>query len=355
MKVVWSSFEGRYSDSPRALYEALRDRPGIEHTWLAAPPQRSRFPSGVPTVDPATPAAREALEAADLVVASSHVEVDWDKRPGTTYLQTWHGTPLKRIHHDVLWAPPGRLARLDEDVARWDLLLSPNRTSTPRLRQAFRYDGEVLETGYPRNDVLADPARRDAARSRTRAALGLADDVTAVLYAPTWRDDEVQAEDPQPVPLMLDQHRFCEVLPDDHVLLVRAHNLVRQMWLLKPHPRVCDVSAEPDASDLLAAADVLVTDYSSLMFDFALTGNPIVLHAFDLEAYATKIRGFYFDLRPHAPGPVLRTSDEVLEALLRLPGSAAPYAERYGRFRETYTGLEDGGSTGRVLARLGLV
>ena len=354
MKVVWSSFEGRYSDSPRALYEALRDRSDIEHTWLAAAGHRRWFPAGVTTADPANPEARAALEEADLVVASSHVEVDWEKGPGTTYLQTWHGTPLKRIHHDVLWAPPGRLARLDEDVARWDLLLSPNPASTPRLRQAFRYDGEVLESGYPRNDVLADPVRREEARTRARAALGLADDVTAVLYAPTWRDDEVQAEDPQPVPLMLDPRRFCEVLPDDHVLLVRAHNLVRELWHLEAHPRVFDLSAEPDVRELLAAADVLVTDYSSLMFDFTLTGRPIVLHAFDLEAYASEIRGFYFDLLPHAPGPVLRTSDEVIDVISRLPGSAAPYAERYACLRGCYTALEDGGSTERVLSRLGL-
>ena len=354
MKVVWSSFEGRYSDSPRALYEALRDRSDIEHTWLAAAGHRRWFPAGVTTADPATPEARAALEEADLVVASSHVEVDWEKGPRTTYLQTWHGTPLKRIHHDVLWAPPGRLAKLDEDVARWDLLLSPNPASTPRLRRSFRYDGEVLESGYPRNDVLADADRREKARARQRNALGLPDEAVAVLYAPTWRDQEVLGEDPQPVQLALDARRFCDVLPDDHVLLVRAHNLVSRRWHLDAHPRVLDVSDEPDVSDLMAAADVLVTDYSSLMFDFALTGRPILLHAFDLETFATETRGFYFDLLPEAPGPVLRTSDEVLETLTRLPEVVAACAERYARFRERYTALEDGSATGRVLGRLGL-
>jgi CDP-glycerol glycerophosphotransferase len=353
MRIVWSSFEGRYSDSPRALYEALRDRPGTEHTWLAHERHRHRFPDGTTTVDPGTPAARAALEAADLVVASSHVEVRWRKRPGTTYLQTWHGTPLKRVHHDVLWAPPGRLAWLDEDVARWDLLLSPNPASTPRLRQAFRYSGEVLESGYPRNDLLASPGCA-AAGARQRAALGIPPEATVVLYAPTWRDDEVQAADPRPVPLGLDPATFCAGLADDHLLLVRAHTMVRELWQLPEQPRVREVTFEPDVRDLLAAADVLVTDYSSLMFDYTITRRPVVFHAFDLERYASTTRGFYFDLVAEAPGPVVASSAEVVDAIRRLPEVRREYAARYDAFRRRYTGLEDGHATDRVLARLGL-
>ena len=154
MHVVYNSFHGRFSDNPRALYERLRDRPGTEHTWLLDPPHAAAFPEDVRTVPIDGPDARAALESADLVVAGTHTEVEWTKRPGTTYLQTWHGTPLKRIHHDVLLAPPGRLDYLDRDVARWDVLLSPNPASTPRLRKAFGFDGPVWETGYPRNDRL---------------------------------------------------------------------------------------------------------------------------------------------------------------------------------------------------------
>jgi CDP-glycerol glycerophosphotransferase len=95
-----------------------------------------------------------ALETADLIISTSHLEMDWTKRPGATYVQTWHGTPLKRIHADAIGGPPGLLEHLSEDVDRWDVLLSPNPYSTATMRRAFRWSGEILETGYPRNDVL---------------------------------------------------------------------------------------------------------------------------------------------------------------------------------------------------------
>src|SRR3954470_5286503 len=154
MKVVYNSFDGRYSDSPRVLYETYRDQYPGEHVWLADPAHLHGFPAGTSTVPVSGPASVAALESADLVVANTHIELEWTKGPGATYLQTWHGTPLKRIHNDVLWAPEGRLRRLDQDIAKWDLLLSPNAASTPRLRKAFGFDRRIIETGYPRNDCL---------------------------------------------------------------------------------------------------------------------------------------------------------------------------------------------------------
>src|SRR4051812_22978626 len=194
MVIAYQSFEGQISDSPLALFGALRERlPGAEHVWLAEGADRYPSADGRTVVRWGSDECIEVLEAADLIVANTHTDLRWRKRRGATYLQTWHGTPLKRIHLDVMWAPPGRLDRLSGDVAQWDLLLSPNAISTPRLRRAFAYEGEVIETGYPRNDVLTKP-ERDAVRARVRASLDIADHQTAVLYAPTWRDDAVFAE-----------------------------------------------------------------------------------------------------------------------------------------------------------------
>jgi CDP-glycerol glycerophosphotransferase len=118
-------------------------------------------------------------------------------------------------------------------------------------------------------------------------------------------------------------------------------------------PGVVDVSFYRDVAELYLAADVLVTDYSSVMFDFALTGKPIVFYAYDLDRFRDEIRGFYFDLLPEAPGPVVRTERELVDALLHL--DPAPWAARYAAFRSTYGGLEDGHATDRVLERLGLL
>lgn len=358
MRIVWSSFDGRYSDNPRALFERLREvRSDVDHVWLARPELRHTFPDGVTLVDPTGPEAAAALEGSDWVFASSHVEVEWDKGPGTTYVQTWHGTPLKTVHWDVLWAPEGRLADLDRDVQRWDLLLSPNAHATEHLGHAFRWDREVLETGYPRNDVLSPP-RHDARRAEVRERLGLGPEKTVVLYAPTWRDEEGY-DAARDVPVRMDLEAFGEALGDDHVLLVRAHNLVAGRWEVGDHPWLRDVSIEPaDVSDLYTAADVMVTDYSSAMFDWTVTGRPLLYLAADLEQYAHVTRGFYVDLfseEPGVPGPVLRSTAEVVDALRDLPDVQEAYADRYAAWRERFTPHEDGGATDRVLRHLGLL
>jgi CDP-glycerol glycerophosphotransferase len=349
MDIAYHSFEGRYSDSPRALYEALRERePGHRHVWLADAEHEQDFPADVTTVRYGSDEGREALERADVLIANTHTDVDWDKRRNALYLQTWHGTPLKRVHRDVLWAPPGRLDRLDVDVARWDLLLSPSAVATPLLRQAFRWEGPVLETGYPRNDALVAPGH-EGRRARARDDLGIARDKTVVLYAPTWRDDEVFAEGEADFRLALDVDAFARELGDDHVLLLRLHPLVRQPSGVASQPSVLEVTGHPDISELYLAADVLVTDYSSAMFDFALTGRPILFYVYDLEQYQQSLRGFYFDFAPQAPGPLLRSSDEVLGALRALPSVASQHAGRAARFRRRYGSLEDGSATARVL------
>jgi CDP-glycerol glycerophosphotransferase len=350
--VVYNSFGGRYSDSPRAVHEALTSRGStdIDHTWLAHPAHEHSFPPGTRTVRYGGPECIAALGAADVLVSNDHVPLDWEKRAGAVYLQTWHGTPLKRIHHDVRWAPPGRLERLDADVSLWDHLLSPNRASTDRLRRAFRFSGQIHETGYPRNDLLSSPARF-AVRDAVRAELGIPEGMRVVLYTPTWRDDVVFSGDGPGFALQLDLEDFTRRLGHDHVLLLRLHSMVADQLDLPAGVPVIDVSRYRDVRDLYAAADLLVTDYSSTMFDFAITGLPILFFTYDLEYYRDELRGFYFDLTAEAPGPLLNTSEELISAIRDVEAVAAEHSESYTRFRRTFCHLEDGHATDRVLDR----
>jgi CDP-glycerol glycerophosphotransferase len=180
VKIVYRSFDGRYSDNPRALHEALVARgDDVEHVWMAAPGREGSFPAGASTVAVDGDEAVRALESADLVVSNTHLDVDWTKRPGATYLQTWHGTPLKTIHRDVSFHPEEVPEQIDRDIARWDLLLTQNADSTRLLPRVFGYRGPVHETGYPRNDLFAADAARE--RDRIRAELGIPAGSTAVL------------------------------------------------------------------------------------------------------------------------------------------------------------------------------
>jgi CDP-glycerol glycerophosphotransferase len=352
--VVYQSFEGQFGDNPRAVYEAWsRRHPRDRHIWLAAERYAGDFPDDVCTVPIYTDAGRDALEAADVLVANTHTDTDWRKRAGAFYLQTWHGTPLKRVGYDnrYVTAHPAAFERDVREYTRWDYLITPNAFTTGILRDAFRgFGGEILEVGYPRNDALNAPDR-EAVRARVRRALGIEEGRTAVLYAPTWRDDAVHERNSEGFALALDVDEFARRLGQDHVLLTRLHFLVAAQ--LGPQgPCVRDVSDYEDVRELYLAADVLVTDYSSVMFDFAITGKPIVYFVYDLEFYRDELRGFYFDFEPEAPGPLCRTTDEVLCALEDLDGVRSAYADRYARFGRRYNHLDDGQASRRVVDRV---
>jgi CDP-glycerol glycerophosphotransferase len=171
-----------------------------------------------------------------------------------------------------------------------------------------------------------------------------------VLYTPTWRDDLVFADDGGPQHAFpLDLADFATALGEDHVLLLRLHQMVSDRLEFPAGAPIRDVSPYPDIRYLYLAADVLVTDYSSTMFDFAVTGKPIVNFTYDLEYFQDTLRGFYFDLAEAAPGPLLATSDEVLAAIAELARQPWVPTPRYARFRETFCSLEDGAATQRVL------
>ncbi len=343
---VFASWSGRYSDSPRAIADELQRRGiPVEQHWLIESEVAGPVPGGVNLAAPEGPATEALLESAQLIVSNDVLAHAFAKSPETHYLQTWHGTPLKRIAHDVE-RPRFKEARnyetwLPRDVARWDTLLSPNRFSTDVLRRAFRFEGEVIETGYPRNDVLSSPAR-DAIRARVRDELGIGEGVRAVLYAPTWRDAD-------PFSLHLDLEALRRELGEEWVVLLRVHWQVAATARIDAMPNVIEVSGHQDINQLYLAADVLLTDYSSAMFDFAITGRPVLFFVYDLVEYRDEIRGFYFDFESEAPGPLLASNAEVIAALCDLDAVVERHAEAFAAFRERYCHLEDGCASARVV------
>jgi CDP-glycerol glycerophosphotransferase len=351
VRIVYNAFNGRYADSPRALHQGLlARRVEAEHVWLQDERFVGGFPAGVATVPIGTPAAVAALESADVLVSNTHIQLDrWQKPAGAFYLQTWHGTPLKQIHRAAASIPSEEdMLELDDDIARWDTLVSQGPAATRLLRGAFGYGGPVLETGYPRNDVLSAP---DAAERRAglREELGIGADVTAVLYAPTYRDDTV--DDPD-APDGLDLEALLARLGPGHTVLLRQHYYLYRRPVRTGVAGLVDVSDHPDIADLYLAADALVTDYSSAMFDFAVTGKPLLLYPYDLAHYRDRLRGFTLDLDTEGPGSLLLGPEALTRALLDLPATAAADAPRYAAFRRRWCSLDDGHATDRVLDAL---
>ncbi|MFG2692631.1 CDP-glycerol glycerophosphotransferase family protein [Kitasatospora sp. NPDC048407] len=353
--VLFDAFKGtQYSDSPRAVHEELvRRQVPLEHLWVVKDDQVD-VPETARAVRMWSPEWYEALATSRYIVANNHLPDWFRKRPGQVVVQTWHGTPLKKIGHDieaVHFADKRYLERLATEVENWDLLVSPNTFSTPILRRAFGFPGEIVECGYPRNDVLRRPGtERRAAEIRRR--IGIPDGKRVVLYAPTWRDDQYYAPGRYKLDFRIDLDDARARLGADHVLLVRRHPNV-----VDPVPGagdgfVHDVSDYPDMADLSLITDVMITDYSSLMFDFVNTGRPILFFTYDLEHYRDTLRGFYFDFETSAPGPLLAESAQLITAIRYADGVHARYAERYRRFQQAFCDLDDGYASVRLADRI---
>ncbi|WP_433244900.1 CDP-glycerol glycerophosphotransferase family protein [Streptosporangium sp. CA-135522] len=352
---VYVAYDGRqYEGNVRAIYEErVRRGDDREHIWVVkdgafVPPGSTElgFGSDVrPTVVRAGSREHYAVLARSRYVVTNGFLPPWFRaREDQMVVQTWHGSPLKRLGNDLPHMSrdpkPPAWHRQAVEVRGWDLLVSQSPWATPILRKAFGYQGEVLESGYPRNDVLSAPDRDELA-ARVRRRLGIADGVKLVLYAPTFRD-----YDRKNASLRLNLAEARRVLGPGHEFLVRAHSM--QAAPNMPRGLGHDVTTYPDIADLLLVADVLITDYSSVMFDFAATGRPMLFFTHDLQRYSAK-RGLYLDLVAEAPGPLLATGAEVIEALRTIDEVAAAHAERYERFRRLYAPRDDGKATARLV------
>ncbi|MGY0024414.1 bifunctional glycosyltransferase/CDP-glycerol:glycerophosphate glycerophosphotransferase [Streptomyces sp. YJ-C3] len=343
-------------DSPRAVHaELVRRGADVEHLWVTRD-GRTRVPESARGVEEFSADWYAALARCRRIVTAHQLPDFFERRAGQTVVQTWDGTPLKRIGADLtdtLYADHDHLALLPKLARQWDVLAVPSRWSAPHLSRALAYDGEVLQAGSPRNDILfGAPADRAERAGRLRRDLGIDADKRIVLYAPTYRDHLAHSPGRFRHEPAFDFAAAERELAADHVLLVRKHPQATGRLTGARAPFVRDVTDHPSAAELLLLADVLVTDYSSLMFDFAHTGRPMLFHTYDLDHYRDTVRGFYLDFEDHAPGPLLSSTDDVVSALRELDTLTDRHAAAYEAFRSAFCDLDDGRAAERVAERL---
>lgn len=294
-KAVCQSFYGRgWSDSPAAIAQELLDR-GWQVCWIVKGEQESKsLPPGVLALPLESPKAIWHQCTAGVWIDNCRKWAYTPKRGKTCYVQTWHGFPLKRIEgdaEDALAPEYNRAARHDSRIA--DLFLSDSRFMTELYRRAFWYSGEILECSLPRYDVLTAP--RPDLREKVCATLGLPPEKKLLLYAPTYRHDHgLGVYD-------VDYARAAAALArrfgGEWQILARLHpNIAAKAGELELDPTlVRNASHYPDIQELYQAADALLTDYSSVMFDYMFTGKPGFLYVNDRTAYQND-RNFYYDL-----------------------------------------------------------
>jgi CDP-glycerol glycerophosphotransferase len=355
--IVFESGLGKqYADSPRYIYEELLRRGDTrQKIWV--------YDKKLPTTDAHTKVVKRLspeyywyLAKAKYWVNNQNFPHYLRRRRDAVFIQTWHGTPLKRMLHDmdeVHGRTDDYIQRVSQAVKQWSVLLSPSPYATAAFRSAFRYQGRVLEEGYPRNDVLALGKETDTGLA-IREKLGIPADRKVVLYAPTFRDDQSAGTGRFSFDLPLDLENFHKRFGDDTVLLLRTHVLVSSRLEIPESvsESVYDVSAYPEIQELHLASDVLVTDYSSVFFDFAILQRPIVFYAYDLERYRDTLRGFYLDYDTELPGPVVQTEEELFAAIDAARAPDLQRQEKLEAFAAKYAPKDDGNAARRVVDQL---
>jgi CDP-ribitol ribitolphosphotransferase len=273
-------------------------------------------------------------------------------RPGTVIVQTWHGSgAFKRFGYSVLDKSFGATEALTSRVrihSNYDLCLVSSAAVAPFYAEAFGQPIERFRSdlGIPRTDALFDVEAIARTNAAVRARYGIAADRRVILYAPTFRGDSVTSAVAGP---MLDLRLLQERLGGDHVVLLRLHPFVRAGVSVPADLSTfaIDTSDHPDINDLLLASDALVTDYSSVIFEYALLRRPILFFAPDLDDYEGE-RGFYFDYRSGVPGPVFDSTEPIADYLR----AGTVDLERIDAFRTWAFDVADGHATERFIDRV---
>lgn len=358
--VFIESFFGKsYSDSPKYLYEYLQKTRGDKYRYIWVLNQKS------PALAKSGKHTRVKMNSLRYVYYASRCgyrifnvrQPAWNtKRPGVVFLETWHGTPLKKLAFDmddITSASQNHKTLFYKHGREWNYLISANRFSTDVFERAFVFDrAKILEYGYPRNDILY-AENRDEIAAEVKKELGIPEGKRVILYAPTWRDNQFYDRGKYKFTLALDLGRLQKEFGDDSVVLLRTHYYIADILDLTEYEGfVYNGSQYEDISRLYLASDICITDYSSVFFDFANLKRPILFYAYDFDEYADEIRGMYMDMEKELPGPILRTNDAVVEALHNIDAITETYKTRYEEFYERFCSVDDGHASERVIEKV---
>lgn len=327
--IVFETFSGKsYSDNPRAIYEYMigsEEFKGYSYIWIFKEPDRYRNLERNDDTRLVRYGSREcnrALAVSKYWIFNYRALDHWIPGKDQVYVQCWHGTPLKRLGYDIEKSDNAMNSQTEirdkykKDSARFKYLLSPCRFATERfisawnLHEAGREDA-IIELGYPRNDFLVNHSKEDVQRIRERQGLG-GEDRRIVLYAPTWRDNQHNSEIGYTYENKVDFDYLRRELGKEYIILFRAHYLVTNSFDFDEYAGfVYDVSDVDDINELYVISDMLVTDYSSVFFDYAILEKPMIFYMYDLKEYRDEVRGFYLGL-DELPGRIVTDEKELV-------------------------------------------
>ena len=357
--IVFESFLGKnYSDSPKYIYQHMLEQ-GYDYKYVWTVNKKTKIiPGKAKQVKRFSLSHYYYLAKAKYWISNARMPLRFSKRSDNIYLQTWHGTPLKKLGLDIEEVKmPGTTTgryRLNfiKETLRWDYLISPNQYSTNIFRRAFKYEKELLEYGYPRNDILyANNNEKYIATLKRK--LNLPVDKKVILYAPTWRDDEFFEKGSYKFDIELDLEWMQQELSDEYIIVLRMHYLIANKLNINQYEGfVFDYSSYDDIAELYLISDVLITDYSSVFFDFANLKRPILYYTYDLEKYRDTLRGFYIDIENGVPGPLLFNTEEVIKAIREIDVITDVYSKKYEEFYNRFCEWDNGFASRNIVDKI---
>ncbi|WP_239739511.1 bifunctional glycosyltransferase family 2 protein/CDP-glycerol:glycerophosphate glycerophosphotransferase [Mammaliicoccus sp. P-M59] len=353
--IVFESFGGKnYSDSPKYIYEYMQKHyPKLNYIWVFKNPNQNVITGNAVKVKKGSKEYYDAYSKAKFWVTNARLPLYLNKKDNQIYIQTWHGTPLKRLANDMkIVRMPGTTTpkykkNFYAETSRWDYLISPNRYSTNIFKTAFWMDeNRTLEIGYPRNDILVNRSNDQEYIEKLKKELNIPKGKKIIMYAPTWRDDEFVKKGKYLFDLKINLENLQKELGDEFVILLRMHYLISNALDLSGYEDFAiDVSNYNDISELYLISDALITDYSSVMFDFGILKRPQYFFAYDIEKYDKGLRGFYMDYMNDLPGEIITDEFKLAEELKDVDKHKEKYKDKIEKFYDKFCSIEKGQSS----------
>ena len=372
--MLFSCFNGKsYTCSPKALYEEmLRDEKynDFKLVWVFTNPDKYKFllkNKNTEIVKRGSKEYKKYLHTAKYWIFNFKIADSIKPTKNQVFVQCWHGTPLKRLGCDLvnfdnlLNSLDGMKKRYKVEAEKFTYFISPSKYSSEKFISAWNLkeigkENIMIEKGYPRNDFLFNYTEEDVEKIK-RKILGYyyveyekaIKGKKIILYAPTYRANQHETGVGYTYKTEVDFDKLREELGDEYIILFRPHYFVANAFDFEKYDGfVYNVSDIDDVNDLYIISDILITDYSSVFFDYANLKRPMIFYMYDLEHYRDESNGFYIDVNEELPGKIVKTDDDLIKEIKRV-SKEFKYDEKYKKFNEKYNYLDDGKASKRVL------
>ncbi len=365
--VFFEAFGGRnYTCSPKAIYEKMiqmKEFKDYKFIWAFENPEKHEVlkDKRLTIVVSKSKEYYKYLSMSKYWIVNSIVDEGITKKKNQIYVQCWHGTPLKRLRYDIevngnaMNSVEEIRKRNDIDAIKFDYFISPSKYCTEKFTSAFNLkalnkENIIIEEGYPRNDFLFNKNEKDIIKIKKK--LGLPLDKKVIFYLPTFRDNQHTSGVGYTYKLEIDFDRFKKKFSKDYVILFSPHYFIaNSIDLSKYKGFIFNVARYDEINELYLVSDIIMTDYSSVFFDFANLKRPMLFYMYDYDLYQGSLRDFYISL-DELPGPIAKTQDELEDNLKNIDKLFKSNQKKYEKFNKKYNYLDDGNASERVIKKI---